>query len=138
MKLYKVYNLRHELLFKGSSMEVVKAGYVHSSSTLWKHAQHGTSTWNGYRFEAEDVPKAEPLDPICITCGRTFKGSMAARYCPTCRRTRAANHHKAACKYIPSDELGEAMHDCIEWCLKNNKPTYSYGAWVMAGRPTVW
>ena len=139
MKLYSVYNAQHELLFKGNSLEVLKAGYFHSETPLYKCAKRGTTSSDGYTVEAEEQP-SEPLDPICCVCGRTFKGSLSAAYCPICRKNRKACHAQRtkAAKYIPSDALGEEMHECIKWCLKNNKPTYSYGAWATAGRPTVW
>ena len=139
MKIYSIYNLRHELLFKGSSLEVLKAGYFHSETPLYKHANGGTVSADGYTVEVEEQP-SEPLEPICCVCGKTFKGSLSAAYCPACRKNRKTCHAQQtkAAKYTPNDELGEVMHYCIKWCEKHNRPTYSYGAWVTAGRPTAW
>lgn len=136
-KIYTVYNLKNEQLFKGSSLEVVKAGYVHHVEMVYKMSKRAAATRDGYIIKAEEIPK-EPLEPICCVCGKTFKGSLSAAYCPACRKNRKGCHKQRtkAAKYTPNDELGEAMHDCIKWCEKNNKPSYSYGAWVMAGRPT--
>ena len=50
--IYTVYNLKHEQLFKGNSLEVVQAGYANTIATVRIHERHATPTRNGYYFKA--------------------------------------------------------------------------------------